>query len=218
MWGEKPSDRWEWNVLREEILKYGVRNSLLVAPMPTASTAQILGNNECFEPFTSNMYMRRVLSGEYAVVNKYLLRDLVELGLWNNAMKNTIMAHNGSIQNIDAIPQNIKALYKTVWEIKQRDLIDMAADRGAFIDQSQSLNVFIEAPNPAKLTSMHFYAWKKGLKTGMYYLRTKPAADPVKFTVNREALEKMQTQNTYTPSEQIACSLDDPEGCEACGS
>jgi len=236
MWGVKPSDRWEWDVLREEIKKYGVRNSLLVAPMPTASTAQILGNNECFEPFTSNMYMRRVLSGEFPVVNKYLLKDLVELGLWNNEMKQKIMAHNGSIQNIPEIPDNLKAIYKTVWEIKQKDLIDMAADRGAFIDQSQSLNIFMENPTYAKMTSMHFYAWRKGLKTGMYYLRTKTVSAH-KFTVDynllnqAEQVSKPVTTYNQTASDKIdefivneqvqkelQCSLDNPEGCEMCGS
>lgn len=236
MWGVSPTNRWEWGVLREEILKYGVRNSLLLAPMPTASTAQILGNNECFEPFTSNMYMRRVLSGEFPVVNKYLLKDLVDLGLWNNDMKQRIMASNGSVQGIDEIPENLKAIYKTVWEIKQKDLIDMAADRGAYIDQSQSLNIFMENPNFAKMSSMHFYAWKKGLKTGMYYLRTKSAVDAVKFTVDHslssktkpEAQPQVQNTNKVAVDEfmndnaeiqsQLSCSLDNPEGCEACGS
>jgi ribonucleoside-diphosphate reductase alpha chain len=186
MWGVKPSDRWEWDVLREEVKKYGVRNSLLLAPMPTASTSQILGNNECFEPYTTNIYNRRVLSGEFTVVNKHLLMDLVKLNLWNNDMKNKVIASNGSIQHIPEIPEHIKELYKTVWEIKQRTVIDMAADRGAFICQSQSLNLFIAEPNFAKLTSMHFYAWEKGLKTGMYYLRTKPAASAIKFTVEKQ--------------------------------
>lgn len=186
MWNVKPGDRWEWGVLRDEVKKHGVRNSLLLAPMPTASTSQILGNNECFEPYTSNIYSRRVLSGEFIVVNKHLLMDLVRLGLWNNDMKNRIIAANGSVQNIPEIPQEIKDLYKTVWEIKQRTLIDMAADRGAYICQSQSLNLFIAEPNFAKLTSMHFYAWEKGLKTGMYYLRTKPAASAIKFTVDKQ--------------------------------
>jgi ribonucleoside-diphosphate reductase alpha chain len=237
LWGVKPSDRWEWDILRDEIMKYGVRNSLLVAPMPTASTAQILGNNECFEPFTSNMYMRRVLSGEFPVVNKYLLKDLVELGLWNNEMKQKIMAHNGSIQNIPEIPDNLKAIYKTVWEIKQKDLIDMAADRGAFIDQSQSLNIFMENPTFAKMTSMHFYAWRKGLKTGMYYLRTKTVSAH-KFTVDHNLLTQPEPEakptsasynqtapaniDAFMVSEQVQkelqCSLDNPEGCEMCGS
>jgi len=267
MWNVKPGNRWEWDVLREEILKYGVRNSLLLAPMPTASTAQILGNNECFEPFSSNMYTRNVLSGTFPVVNKYLLNDLVSLGLWSEGMKNKIMTHNGSIQNIPEIPDNIKALYKTVWEIKQRDLIDMAADRGAFIDQSQSLNIFIDQPNHAKLTSMHFYGWEKGLKTGMYYLRTKPASQAIKFTVPSQNFNDKKPADTvvaetpkavaapvaaavaepvaeyrtpepetvYAPvqpveakkadwsdepsiNDQLSCSLDNPEGCEMCGS
>lgn len=175
MWGVKPSERWDWETLRSEVKEYGARNSLLIAPMPTASTSQILGNNECFEPYTSNIYTRRVLSGEFIIVNKHLLKDLVNLGLWNNSMKNRIISDNGSIQKIDEIPADIKELYKTVWEIKQRSLIDMAADRGAYICQSQSLNLFIENPTTSKLTSMHFYAWKKGLKTGMYYLRTQAA-------------------------------------------
>ncbi len=194
MWNVKPSDRWDWETLRQNILKFGVRNSLLVAPMPTASTSQILGNNECFEPFTSNIYVRRVLSGEFIVVNKYLLRDLVKLGLWNDKLKNKIIAANGSIQNIEEIPQELKDLYKTVWEIKQKHILDMAADRGAFIDQSQSLNLFMEDVNVAKLSSAHFYAWKKGLKTGMYYLRTKAAADAIKFTVEQSNM-KLQVLN-----------------------
>ena len=190
MWNVKPSDRWEWDLLREEIQKNGVRNSLLVAPMPTASTAQILGNNECFEPYTSNIYTRRVLSGEFIIVNKHLLRDLVKLGIWDDSLKNKLMASNGSIQNIDEIPENIKNLYKTAWEISQKVLLDMAADRGAFIDQSQSLNIFMENANFAKLTSMHFYGWKAGLKTGMYYLRTKSATDAIKFTLDKDAMSE----------------------------
>ena len=188
MWNVKPSERWEWDLLRDEIKKNGVRNSLLLAPMPTASTAQILGNNECFEPYTSNIYTRRVLSGEFIIVNKHLLRDLVKLGIWDDRLKNKLMASNGSIQNIDEIPENIKNLYKTAWEISQKVLLDMAADRGAFIDQSQSLNIFMENANFAKLTSMHFYGWKAGLKTGMYYLRTKSATDAIKFTLDKEAI------------------------------
>jgi ribonucleoside-diphosphate reductase alpha chain len=219
MWNVTPSNRWEWDVLREEVVKHGVRNSLLLAPMPTASTSQILGNNECFEPYTSNIYTRRVLSGEFVVVNKHLLRDLVELGLWNDRLKNDIIAANGSIQDIPEIPENIKELYKTVWEIKQRSIIDMAADRGAYICQSQSMNIFIQNPNMAKLTSMHFYAWEKGLKTGMYYLRTKAAADAIKFTVEMQAEKQVtaviQTENALS---EISCSLDNPEDCEACGS
>jgi ribonucleoside-diphosphate reductase alpha chain len=200
MWGVKPTDRWEWDVLKEEVKKYGVRNSLLLAPMPTASTSQILGNNECFEPYTTNIYNRRVLSGEFIVVNKHLLMDLVRLGLWNNDMKNKIIAAAGSVQAIPEIPQDIKDLYKTVWEIKQRTIIDMAADRGAFICQSQSLNLFIAEPNFAKLTSMHFYAWERGLKTGMYYLRTKPAAQAIKFTVDKQY--EMAPQAVATVSTQ----------------
>jgi len=219
MWGVKPSSRWEWDVLREEVAKYGVRNSLLLAPMPTASTSQILGNNECFEPYTSNIYLRRVLSGEFPVVNKHLLRDLVDLGIWNESLKNKIIAANGSIQDIAEIPENIKELYKTVWEIRQRTIIDMAADRGAFICQSQSLNLFIQSPNMAKLTSMHFYAWKKGLKTGMYYLRTKAAADAIKFTVQMQAEQQIEPViQAETAMTEISCSLDNPEACDSCGS
>ncbi|SHI35289.1 ribonucleoside-diphosphate reductase alpha chain [Arenibacter nanhaiticus] len=187
LWGindEELSGRWDWAKLRKEVVKNGVRNSLLVAPMPTASTSQILGNNECFEPYTSNIYTRRVLSGEFIVVNKHLLEDLVELGLWNENLKQELMRANGSIQHIDGIPQDIKELYKTVWELSMKDIIDMSRQRGYFIDQSQSLNLFMENANYSKLTSMHFYAWKSGLKTGMYYLRTKAAADAIKFTVD----------------------------------
>ncbi|MCS6934462.1 MAG: ribonucleoside-diphosphate reductase subunit alpha [Chitinophagales bacterium] len=187
LWGVKPSDRHDWETLRRDVIQYGARNSLLIAPMPTASTSQILGNNECFEPYTSNIYTRRVLSGEFIIVNKHLLKDLVNLGLWSNAMKNKIIANNGSIQNIDEIPAEIKEIYKTVWEIKQRSIIDMAADRGPYICQSQSLNIFMDNPTKAKLTSMHFYAWKKGLKTGMYYLRTRAASQAVQFTVQKQA-------------------------------
>ena len=244
MWNVKPSSNWEWDVLREEIKQYGVRNSLLLAPMPTASTSQILGNNECIEPYTSNIYTRRVLSGEFVVVNKHLLKDLVRLGIWNETLKNKIIMANGSIQDIDEIPQDIKEIYKTVWEIKQRNLIDMAADRGAFIDQSQSLNLFIQDANFAKLTSMHFYAWKKGLKTGMYYLRTKAAADAIKFTVEKHpepkefvledgteeikdggavavkqaAAPAVKTKTIAEAYEEISCSLDNPDDCIACGS
>ncbi|PSL29957.1 ribonucleoside-diphosphate reductase subunit alpha [Chitinophaga ginsengisoli] len=192
MWGVTPSPRWDWTALKGEIKKHGIRNSLLLAPMPTASTSQILGNNECFEPYTSNIYTRRVLSGEFVVVNKHLLKDLVELGLWDNDMKNKIITSNGSIQHIPEIPTQIKELYKTVWEIKQRTIIDMAADRGAFICQSQSLNLFVDTPSAAKLTSMHFYAWKKGLKTGMYYLRTQAAAQAVQFTVEKQGGQQME--------------------------
>ena len=194
LWGvddQALSGRWDWQSLREEVAEHGVRNSLLMAPMPTASTSQILGNNECFEPYTSNVYTRRVLSGEFIVVNKHLLHDLIELGLWNDDMKNALMATNGSVQNIEGVPANIKDIYKTVWEISMKDILDMAADRGLFIDQSQSLNLFMESPNMGKLTSMHFYAWKKGLKTGMYYLRSKPASSAIKFTVKKNAQTDM---------------------------
>ncbi len=187
LWGikdEELSGRWDWEKLRKSVRKHGVRNSLLVAPMPTASTSQILGNNECFEPYTSNIYTRRVLSGEFIVVNKHLLEDLVRLGLWNEELKQELMRANGSVQHIDAIPEDIKELYKTVWELSMKDIIDMSRQRGYFIDQSQSLNLFMENANYAKLTSMHFYAWKSGLKTGMYYLRTKAAVDAIKFTLD----------------------------------
>lgn len=244
MWNLDESDlsgNWDWNTLRDEIKEHGVRNSLLMAPMPTASTSQILGNNECFEPYTSNIYTRRVLSGEFIVVNKHLLIDLVKLGLWDSDMKDEIIRANGSIQHIDVIPDNIKELYKTVWELSMKDIIDMAADRGAFIDQSQSMNLFMENANMGKVTSMHFYAWKKGLKTGMYYLRTKAAADAIKFTVQKQAkaqvepvvsseqTEKIQEERVSKLEEAakkmaaenadiIACSIDNPDECEACGS
>jgi ribonucleoside-diphosphate reductase alpha chain len=208
MWGVEPGDRWNWSELKEEVKRYGLRNSLLIAPMPTASTSQILGNNECFEPYTSNIYTRRVLSGEFIVVNKHLLKDLIEAKLWNNDMKNRIIAANGSIQHIDEIPARLRELYKTVWEIKQRNIIDMAADRGAFICQSQSLNLFIESPTISKLTSMHFYAWKKGLKTGMYYLRTQAATQAVQFTVEKNI--------NRAEAEAATCSMQD--GCIACSS
>ena len=216
MWGVTPSNRWEWDVLKEEVKEHGVRNSLLMAPMPTASTAQILGNNECFEPYTSNVYTRRVLSGEFIIVNKHLLKDLVKLGLWNSAMKNKLMASNGSIQNINEIPDDIKALYKTAWEISQKVIIDLAADRGAFICQSQSLNLFMENANFAKLTSMHFYGWERGLKTGMYYLRTKAATDAVKFTLEKEVVAVPVAKTEEERMAEIACSLDDPDSCEMC--
>ncbi|MFY7733963.1 MAG: ribonucleoside-diphosphate reductase subunit alpha [Bacteroidia bacterium] len=192
LWDINATENWNWEALRAEVIEHGVRNSLLVAPMPTASTSQILGNNECFEPYTSNIYTRRVLSGEFVVVNKHLLKDLVQLGLWTNDMKNKIIAANGSVQNIAEIPANIKELYKTVWEIKQRNLIDMAADRGAYICQSQSLNLFVDSPSSSKLTSMHFYAWKKGLKTGMYYLRSQAATQAVQFTIEKQGNNDMQ--------------------------
>jgi len=185
LWNRTPTDLWDWASLKAQIAKHGLRNSLLLAPMPTASTSQILGFNECFEPYTNNIYMRRVLAGEFQVVNPWLL---VELGLWNDSMKQKIIAHGGSIQNVQGIPDRIKALYKTVWEISQKVIIDMAADRGAFICQSQSLNIHLAAPSFGQLTSMHFYGWKKGLKTGSYYLRTRPAAQAIQFTVSNEAV------------------------------
>lgn len=206
LWDVKPTSLWDWDTLKANIAKHGLRNSLLVAPMPTASTSQILGFNECFEPYTSNIYSRRVLAGEFQIVNQWLLRDLVDMGLWNETMKNRIIADNGSIQNIPNIPDEIKALYKTVWELSQRTIIDMAADRAPFIDQSQSLNIYIQAPTMGKLTSMHFYGWKKGLKTGMYYLRTMAASAPIQFTVDQEALKSADTntakvlnRHTYKP-------------------
>ncbi|MBC6109662.1 ribonucleoside-diphosphate reductase subunit alpha [Pedobacter fastidiosus] len=224
LWNVTPdSGRWDWNALRKKVVKDGVYNSLLVAPMPTASTSQILGNNECFEPYTSNIYTRRVLSGEFVVVNKHLLKDLVALGLWDNDMKNKIILANGSVQAIDAIPDYIKELYKTVWEIKMRNIIDMAADRGAYICQSQSLNLFINAPNTSKLTSMHFYAWEKGLKTGMYYLRTQAASQAVKFTVENQGgkaieavipAEMTQDQVAEEIVDGPVCSME--EGCISC--
>ncbi len=221
MWNVTPSSRWEWDVLKEEVKTYGVRNSLLLAPMPTASTAQILGNNECFEPYTSNIYTRRVLSGEFIIVNKHLLKDLVKAGLWNKDMRQKIMASNGSIQNISEIPQHLKDLYKTAWEISQKAIIDQAADRGAYICQSQSLNIFMENANFGKLTSMHFYGWEKGLKTGMYYLRTKAATDAIKFTVDKSVVEETAAQALTAKSLEdqqaaIACSLDNPDACEMC--
>ena len=212
MWNVKPTKRWEWDVLKEEVKKYGVRNSLLLAPMPTASTAQILGNNECFEPYSSNIYPRRVLSGEFIIVNKHLLKDLVKEGIWDKSMRQKIMAANGSVQNIEEVPEALKQLYKTAWEISQKSIIEQAADRGAYICQSQSLNIFMENANFGKLTSMHFYGWEKGLKTGMYYLRTKAATDAIKFTVDKDVIAK----STSKSKEEIACSLDDPDDCEMC--
>ena len=218
MWGVTPdSGRWDWTTLKQNVKKHGIRNSLLVAPMPTASTSQILGNNECFEPYTSNIYTRRVLSGEFIIINKHLLRDLIKLGLWDDAMKNRLISENGSVQNIAEIPEDIKLLYKTVWEISQKKLIDMSADRGAFIDQSQSFNVHMMNANFGKLTSMHFYSWKKGLKTGMYYLRTKAASDAIKFTVDQNALKIPKAKTEAENAADMACSLDDPDSCEACG-
>ena len=223
MWEQTPSSKWDWEQLRADIKEHGIRNSLLLAPMPTASTSQILGNNECFEPYTSNIYTRRTISGEYIVVNKHLLKDLIKHELWDEEMKELLIASNGSIQNIDVIPQDLKELYKTAYEIKQKVLIDMSADRGAFICQSQSLNLFMESPNFAKLTSMHFYAWRKGLKTGMYYLRSKAAVDPIKFTLSSKFQQKFSDKKENTPDvttseDDISCSLDNPDDCLMCGS
>lgn len=246
MWGVTPkSGRWNWEQLKQEVKKNGIRNSLLVAPMPTASTSQILGNNECFEPYTSNIYTRRTLSGEFIIANKHLMKDLIELGLWNENMRQKLIATNGSVQAIPEVPQNIKDIYKTVWEISQKAIIDMSADRGAYICQSQSLNIHLKDPNFGKLTSMHFYAWKKGLKTGMYYLRTQAAADAIQFTLDKSAVQtpavaekkSVGVEETVAVGQQVvsvvdnqqaiqydqnrsdmACSLDNPDACEACGS
>lgn len=227
MWNVKPSDRWDWGALRELIAKNGVRNSLLMAPMPTASTSQILGNNECFEPYTSNIYSRRVLSGEFVVVNKHLLNDLTNMGLWTQDLKNQVIYHNGSIQQIEMIPNDLKRIYRTVWEIKQRSIVDMAAERGAFIDQSQSLNIHMDQPNFGKLTSLHFYTWSKGLKTGMYYLRSRAAADAIKFTVDAGSIKNKQptvaataasvVQDLEAKLSQLVCSLENKDECLACG-
>ncbi len=220
MWGVEPdSGRWEWHALKQEVKKYGVRNSLLMAPMPTASTSQILGNNECFEPYTSNIYTRRTLSGEFIVVNKHLMKDLIKRGLWDERMKNKLMEQNGSVQNIPEIPQDLKELYKTVWEISQKSILEMAAERGAYVCQSQSLNIHMQDANFGKMTSMHFHAWKLGLKTGMYYLRTKAAADAIKFTVQKEQQPVAKTEKQSAQDQAaIQCSLDNPDDCEMCGS
>ena len=258
MWGVTPSSgRWDWAKLKQEVKQNGARNSLLLAPMPTASTSQILGNNECFEPYTSNVYTRRTLSGEFIIANKHLMKDLISLGLWSETMRQKLISTNGSVQAIPEIPQNIKDIYKTVWEISQKSIIDMSADRGAYICQSQSLNIHLTDPNFGKLTSMHFYAWKKGLKTGMYYLRSTAAADAIKFTLDKSAIQEptiatatmtvnepitviqsvmaetmpdgrraqqaiqyeQNTLNTYDQNRaDMACSLDNPDACEACGS
>jgi len=236
LWDVQPSKRWDWDGLRQRVMKVGLRNSLLVAPMPTASTSQILGNNECFEPYTSNLYTRRTLAGEHIVVNKHLMRDLVRLGLWDEEMREAIMAANGSVEGIEDIPAEIRALYKTAYEISQKVIIDMSADRGAYICQSQSLNVFMESPNYAKLSSMHFYAWQKGLKTGMYYLRSKAAVDPIKFTLSKKHQQKFVDKKVMSEAvvsttiempvstmsaldiEEVQgkiCSIDNPD-CEAC--
>lgn len=205
MWNQKPNPElgWDWETLRTEIVQYGIRNSLLVAPMPTASTSQILGNNEAFEPYTSNIYSRRVLAGDFVLINQHLVNDLIKVGLWNPQIKNRIIANRGSIQQIDEIPEELKLLYKTVWEIKQRCILDMAADRGAFIDQSQSVNIHLAEPTYGKLTSIHFHGWKLGLKTGLYYLRTKPRADAIQFTVEQEQPQPQPQQ---------------PDDCLMCGS
>ncbi|KAI9260753.1 ribonucleotide reductase [Phascolomyces articulosus] len=221
MWDVKGSDRLDWDGLRAKIAQHGVRNSLLLAPMPTASTSQILGNNECFEPYTSNIYTRRVMSGEFQVVNHHLLKDLIDRNLWNEQVKNMIIAHNGSIQQVPEIPDDLKKLYKTVWEISQRVIIDMAADRAAFIDQSQSLNLFVAEPSYGKLSSMHFYSWKRGLKTGMYYLRTRPAVDAIKFTVDQLALKDKSASGDEQKSAEdnlaaMQCSLDNRDACISC--
>ena len=216
MWGITPdSKRWDWTKLKREVKKHGVRNSLLLAPMPTASTSQILGNNECFEPYTSNIYTRRVLSGEFIVVNKHLLKDLIKLNLWNDSMKDRLMEANGSVQGINEIPDDIKQLYRTVWEISQKSIIDMAADRGAYICQSQSMNIHMQDANFGKLTSMHFHTWKRGLKTGLYYLRTKAAADAIKFTIVKDE-KSMDSEEEKQAA--IQCSIDNQDDCEMCGS
>ncbi|CAN1288151.1 Ribonucleoside-diphosphate reductase large subunit, partial [Linum perenne] len=224
MWGVTPSSLWNWESLREMISNNGVRNSLLVAPMPTASTSQILGNNECFEPYTSNIYSRRVLSGEFVVVNKHLLNDLTEMGIWNPALKNRIIYENGSVQKLPEIPQDLKLIYKTVWEIKQKTLVDMAVHRGCYIDQSQSLNIHMDQPNFGKLTSLHFHTWTQGLKTGMYYLRSRAAADAIKFTVDTTDLKdkkpkvEAEEEDDGTKMAQMVCSLSNRDECLACGS
>ena len=223
LWGvTEHSGRWDWDTLKQDIMANGLRNSLMLAPMPTASTSQILGNNECFEAFTSNLYVRRTLSGEFIVLNKHLVNDLISRELWSLEMKDEILRHKGSVQQISGIPEDLKELYKTTWEIKQKHVIDMAADRGAYIDQSQSLNIHMTDANPAKVTSMHFYGWRKGLKTGMYYLRTKAAADAIQFTVEQKGADETvdglaNRADAITSLEEIACSLDTPDDCLSCG-
>lgn len=229
LWNTKPSDRYDWATLKENVKKNGLRNSLLIAPMPTASTSQIMGNNECIEPYTSNVYSRRTLSGEYIIVNKHLLSDLIERGIWNEELKEKLLASNGSVRNIPEVPTDLKELYKTVWEISQKAIIDLAADRGAYICQSQSLNLFVDNPNYGKLTSMHFYAWQKGLKTGMYYLRSKAAVDPIKFTLSEKHQRKFVIEEEaerelvngekvveMVPAEGEVCTME--EECLMCGS
>lgn len=217
-WNVKPSGRYDWDSLRKDVMAHGIRNSLLVAPMPTASTSQILGNTECFEPITSNIYKRSTLSGEFIQVNKYLVEDLMELGLWNELMRQKIIASNGSVQNIQEIPENVKETYKTVWEIPQRVIIDMAADRGAFVCQSQSMNLYFKDANFAKLSSAFMYGWKRGLKTVVYYTRTMAARDAIKFTVDKEIEKQISNQESLseTDIEGISCSLDNPEACDMC--
>jgi ribonucleoside-diphosphate reductase alpha chain len=221
LWGFEDSQlsgRWDWASLRKQVVKTGARNSLLLAPMPTASTAQIMGNNEAFEAFTSNLYTRRTLSGEFVIINKHLVKDLVELGLWSDNLKNRIISEKGSVQNIGEIPVEIKEIYKTVWELKQKEIIDMSADRGKFICQSQSLNLFIKDANAAKLTSAHFHSWKKGLKTGMYYLRTESAVDATAgLGIDSSSLKQHQLMADQIQSD-LSCSLDNPEDCIACSS
>lgn len=214
MWNVKDSGRWDFNKLREDIVKHGLRNSLLIAPMPTASTSQILGNNECFEPFTTNIYSRRVLAGEFTIINKHLVRDLLKIGKWNTTIKDKIISQGGSVQGIKEIPKDLQYLYRTAWELKMKDLIDMSADRGAFVDQSQSFNVFMEVPTKAKVTSMHFYGWKSGLKTGMYYLRTRPAVNAIQFTIDQEQIVK----NELVVKEEKEFVCKNEEGCDMCGS
>jgi ribonucleoside-diphosphate reductase subunit M1 len=220
MYGASPSGMWDWESLRAKVIRHGVRNSLFIALMPTAGTSQLLGNSECFEPITSNLFTRRTLAGEFQVVNNYLMEDLIKLGLWNEEMKNIIVEHEGSIQNIPIIPDHIKNLYKTVWEIKMKTVIDLAADRQLFVDQSQSLNIYLQEPSFAQLSSMHFYGWKKGLKTGMYYLRTKPISKATKFTVNQEQVQKsmnsMLTSNSDEDKDNVEEAAEQPGYCESC--
>jgi len=227
MWNVTPTDLWDWAALKIKIAKHGIRNSLLLAPMPTASTAQILGNNESIEAFTSNVYVRRVLSGEFQVVNAHLLKDLTERDLWDDELKQEIMVNRGSIQSIDRIPNDLKELYKTVWEISQKTVVEMAADRGAYIDQSQSLNIHIAQPSYGKISSMHFHGWRLGLKTGMYYLRTKPAANAIQFSVDKaRSKQRVVGGDTAvngkpikpTQEEILACSRDNPGDCLMCSS
>lgn len=215
LWGVEPSDRWDWTALKARIAKHGLRNSLLVAPMPTASTASIMGNNEAFEPLSSVLYVRRTLAGEFIIPSKHLLRDLISRGLWNDEMRQLVIAHKGSVQQIPSIPDDIKALYKTSYEISGRVQLDMAADRGAFIDQSQSLNLHMHNVNAGKLTSSHFYAWKKGLKTGCYYLRTKAAVDAIQFTTSQKALAAAAQAGRDAV---VACAIENGEECVSCGS